>query len=144
MIEIPKFRVWHNVGTGQMYPVMGIQINADGSWTVNATNNYENWNPVQVSGKWKIGYLMQAIGRTDKNKKDIFEGDIVDCSRYNGKEIFRVVIKDIRYLPQEMFGSSLDSLEVIGNIFQDRDKVPEKIYDVLLSLRDINEKENII
>ncbi len=131
--KIPKFRVWWQMG---MYPVMGIQINADSSWTVNATNNYENWNPVQVSGKWKNGYLMQAVGHIDKNKKDIFEGDIVDCSRYNGEEIFRVVITDIGHIPQEMFGSSLDSLEVIGNIFQDRDKMSEKVYDDIIKRLD--------
>ena len=125
-----------------MYPVMGIQINADGSWTVNATDNRDNWNPVQVSGKWQVGYLMQAIGRTDKNKKEIFEGDIVDCTRYKGEEIYRVVIKDIRYIPQEMFGSSLDSIEVVGNIFENKHLISEKVYDDIF--KGLNEKENII
>lgn len=122
-----------------MYPVMGIQINTDGSWTVNATDNYDNWNPVQVSGKWQVGYLMQAIDRTDKNKKEVFEGDIVDCSRYEGEEIFRVVIKDIKHIPQEMYGSSLDSIEVVGNIFEDRHLISEKVYDDIF--KELNEKE---
>ncbi len=135
--QILKFRVWYNAHEGRMYPVMGIRINADGSLTVNATDNHDNWNPVQVSGKWQVGYLMQAIGRTDKNKIEIFEGDIVDCSRYGG-EIYRVVIKDIRNIPQEMFGSSLDYIEVVGNIFENRHLISEKVYDACC--RDIYQK----
>ncbi len=142
MDETPKFRVWVNVGTGHMYPVMGIQINADGSWTVNATDDYNSWNPVQVSGKWQVGYLMQAIGRIDKNKQEIFEGDIVDCTRYKGEEIYRVVIKDISSIPQEMFGSSLDYIEVVGNIFENRHLIPKKVYDDIF--KELNEKEEIM
>src|SRR3972149_5104501 len=128
MIETPKYMVWYNAHGGKMYPVLGIQINRDGSWTVNATTDYDSWNPVQTSGKWKVGYLMQFVGIKDKHDREIYEGDIVDCGRYRGKEIYRVIIKDIRNLPLEMFGSNLDFLFIVGNIFENKDKVPEKIY----------------
>ena len=77
-MRIPKFRVWYNVHEGKMYPVQSIRTNKDGSVTVNATDNPEDWNPIQVSGKWKVGYLMQFTEEDDKNKKEICEGDIVE------------------------------------------------------------------
>jgi hypothetical protein len=65
--------------------------------------------------------VIQFIGHCDKNNIEIYEGDIVQCCRYENNELFNVVIKDIRRLPQEMFGSNLNWIEVIGNIYQNKE-----------------------
>lgn len=76
--------------------------------------------------------LLQFTGLKDRGGKEIYEGDIVDCSRYNGEEIYRVVIKDIRNLPLEMFGSNLDFLTLTGNVFENKDMLPKQTYENII------------
>lgn len=63
--------------------------------------------------------LMQYTCLKDKNGKEIYEGDIVDCLRDGDEQYIEcVVINDIRSLPRVLFGSSVISREVIGNIYE--------------------------
>lgn len=73
---IPKFKVW-NTKDNRMHPVCLIRTNADGSTTVNATDNPDEWNPVQVSGKWKEGELLMSTGLPDRKGNEAYEDDIL-------------------------------------------------------------------
>lgn len=63
--------------------------------------------------------LMQFTGLLDKNGKEIYEGDIVlICSFNDEKNLYEVIIKDIRHLPEEFYGSNFTWSEIIGNIYE--------------------------
>lgn len=71
---------------------------------------------VQREGKSFV--LMEYTGLKDKNGVKIFEGDIVVCNRYEEKVDYLVLLKDLRDLPSELYGSSLNYRKVIGNIYE--------------------------
>jgi ribosomal protein L35AE/L33A len=62
--------------------------------------------------------IMQFICYKDKDENDIYEGDIVECNRYDTNESHTVIITDIRNLPNELFGSNLNWRKIIGNIYE--------------------------
>lgn len=63
--------------------------------------------------------IMQFTGLLDKNGKEIYEGDIVlICSFNDEKNLYEVIIKDIRHLPEEFYGSNFTWSEIIGNIYE--------------------------
>ena len=61
----------------------------------------------------------QYIGRADDNGKKIFEGDELEVVRGGMK--WTCVIEDIRNLPWVLFGSTVESIKVIGNIHDNPD-----------------------
>ena len=87
---------------------------------------HEWWSVRQAFDCWlydERAILMQFIGMVDRNKKEIYEGDIVDVCRYETEEIYRMKIEDIRRLPQELFGSNVNWIEVVGNIYENKDLI---------------------
>jgi uncharacterized phage protein (TIGR01671 family) len=129
-----KFRVWYNVHEGKMYPVQSIHTNKDGSITVNATNNPEEWNPIQISGKWQTGYLMQFTGLLDENDKEIYEGDILthkdkdihvveyNCCRWSARLVKHISSR----WPAQYLDCNWMHWEVIGNIYENPDLLQEE------------------
>ena len=65
--------------------------------------------------------VRQFTGLKDKNDQEIYEGDIVDISKFNGDSVYRMVINDIMQMPNEIYGSNVDWYEVIGNIYEDEE-----------------------
>lgn len=125
----PPFRVFSRKNK-QMYPIEDIGgFDQTLVWIKSKVTGLNDLLFIHIDGNDQDGDIMESIGRKDKNGKLIFEGDIVDCSRYDGEEIFEVIIWDVRFIPQEMYGSSLDSIEVVGNIFQNPEKVLKNVYE---------------
>jgi uncharacterized phage protein (TIGR01671 family) len=62
--------------------------------------------------------VTECVGIKDRDEKDIYEGDFVECNRYEHGDNFLVQVKDIRHLPSEMFGSNLNFRLVVGNIYE--------------------------
>jgi len=78
-------------------------------------------------GEAPLIYYCQFIGREDKDGIKIFVGYVVDCYHWVDEDaekedpswITRVVIKDIRDLPRDLFhGSHRGENKVVGNIYE--------------------------
>lgn len=107
-----KYRAW-NTHSNVMFTVFGFDENR--VYPLPKTHeSYERENCI----------LMQYIGIKDSRDREIYEGDIVDCTREGDQQYIEcVVIKDIRNLPRALFGSSLVSREIVGNIYENMDLI---------------------
>ena len=142
---IPKFRVWQ-IDEKKMYPVQLIRTNSDGSLTVNATDNSDDWNPIQVSGKWKAGKLMLYAPLYDKNNKQLCEGDIVQQFSDDDPYFRYVVLFEggafgyqphgedynfISYVENKQFDwiegtAQSNKIEIIGNAYENPERIVTK------------------
>nr|DAZ50476.1 MAG TPA: YopX protein [Caudoviricetes sp.] len=118
---IPRYRAW-NKATKTMYEVDDIMSIDFGKSEISVKTlffeqtNYYNFDDI---------VLMQSTGLTDKNGKEIFEGDILD----SGDDFLAGVVelrqnlgmfvsKLIKYNNFERLCNVLDSTQIIGNVWE--------------------------
>lgn len=114
-----KFRVWDK-DSKVMDNVVRLEVDDSGHFdTAEGYGNvYHNFE------------LMEYTGLEDNNRKDVYEGDLIQGSYPNGKKFYGVVVYDEmgqRYVVRTReywVPSSLNmchDCEVIGNIYEDKD-----------------------
>lgn len=118
---IPRYRAW-NKATKEMYEVDDIMSIDFGESKISVKTlffertNYYDFNDI---------VLMQSTGLTDKNGKEIFEGDIIDSTDgfLTGVIEFRVglgmFVSDlVEYNNFERLCNVASSRKIIGNIWE--------------------------
>lgn len=119
---IPRYRAW-NKATKSMYEVDDIMSIDFGKSEISVKTlffertNYYNFNDI---------VFMQSTGLTDKNGKEIFEGDIIDSTDglLTGVVEFRVslgmfISELVEYNNFERLCNVASSRRIIGNIWGD-------------------------
>ena len=114
---IPKFRAYDGGSLCRMYSPEEVMVGNGDIWIIDEDG---------VAGEWIVNNdlaLMQSTGLTDKNGKEIFEGDIIDSTDgfLTGVVEFRVslgmfVSELVEYNNFERLCNVASSREIIGNI----------------------------
>lgn len=116
---IPKFRAYDSGSLCRMYSPEEVMVGNGDIWIIDEDG---------VAGEWIVDNdlaLMQSTGLTDKNGKEIFEGDIIDSTDgfLTGVVEFRVslgmfVSELVEYNNFERLCNVASSREIIGNIWE--------------------------
>ena len=116
---IPKFRAYDGGSLCHMYSPEEVMVSNGDIWIIDEDG---------VAGEWIVNNdlsLMQSTGLTDKNGKEIFEGDIIGIrdGLLNGVVEFNIDLgmwtnSLLRYNNFERLCSIADSREIIGNIWE--------------------------
>lgn len=116
---IPKFRAYDGGSLCRMYSPEEVMVGNGDIWIIDEDG---------VAGEWIVNndlVLMQSTGLTDKNGKEIFEGDILDSTDglLNGVVEFNIDLgmwtnSLVRYNNFERLCNIANSREIIGNIWE--------------------------
>lgn len=128
---IPKFRVWSKQEKRLILSEDILAIDYENEKIVTQKIYFEDGLPVERD-IYTYGFddikLMQSTGLTDKNGKEIFEGDILGTKDglLNGVVKFNIDLgmwtnSLLRYNNFERLCSIANSREIIGNIWEDGD-----------------------
>jgi len=120
-----KFRCWDKINK-KFVPPSHIAINGNGILLVTDSGMYEklqNKNYCNVDQEYVV---QQFTGEYDKNKKEIYEGDIIRSyseefinENYEGEVVFIDAGYHVKVNDKDYMGIwSGDDIEVIGNIFE--------------------------
>jgi len=121
--EVIKFRVWD----GRKFHTENICI-LDGKPYVNFCSGEQSFHLIEIYG----GIIQQFTKLLDKNKKEIFEGDIVFCSKEQMERNNTPMIYDQGYYAEVKYCAPIFTLkssipvfwsgiEIVGNIFENPD-----------------------
>lgn len=142
MNRVIKFRAWVDIwGDGRLgmldpYPGnYGVDMGGKGMF-------HNTGNPMGLREYPSGAILMQFTGLTDKNGKEIYEGDVLRCWEDRGEMAsdleHRLEVKWsedlmwVAYSKDDEYGDTLcsmhpEELEVIGNIYQNPDLVEKNV-----------------
>lgn len=116
---IPRFRAYDSGSLCRMYSPSEVMVGDSCIWILDEDSE---------SNEWIVNndlVLMQSTGLTDKNGKEIFEGDIIGIrdGLLNGVVEFNIDLgmwtnSLLRYNNFERLCNIADSREIIGNIWE--------------------------
>lgn len=127
-----KFRVWDKLEKRFIYPDKGYQghyvLSLDGRFQnlQNGSGMYEKFQNKNYCDVDQEYVIQQFTGEYDKNKKEIYEGDIIRSysaefinENYDGEVVFVDATFDVKIDEKTYAGLwSGDDIEVIGNVFE--------------------------
>ena len=130
---IPKFRAYDGGSLCRMYSPEEVMVGNGDIWIIDEDG---------VAGEWIVNndlVLMQSTGLTDKNGKEIFEGDILSIE--TDKENVKVevswdskhalfVFESKKYNAKQALGELFEDnpypFKIIGNVWEDPELVEVK------------------